>query len=244
MKRSNIRALALLVAPEAACVNLQRLAADGLAGRFGLFEAIDYTPSRQRRGESSAVVRSFMAHHQGMSLLAFAYLLLGRPMQKRFESDPLLQATLLLLQERIPRATRSYLHTAEFSGTHARSNNRESPVRVFSSPNTPAPEVQLLSNDSGRIQWVVGAFYFNSEGKFDPFKIELGGPLAATLPFPFPVTLFDQFINTAQKTSSIAGFGETKVDLSDTTRMTIGSGTLSFRTPARSMSPAKVSPST
>ena len=58
-------ALALMVAPEAACLNLQRLAAEGLAGRLGLFEAIDYTPSRQRRGESSAVVRSFMAHHQG-----------------------------------------------------------------------------------------------------------------------------------------------------------------------------------
>src|SRR6185436_2910443 len=57
-------ALALMVTPEAACINLQRLAASGLAGRLGLFEAIDYTPSRQRRGEASAVVRSFMAHHQ------------------------------------------------------------------------------------------------------------------------------------------------------------------------------------
>src|SRR5204863_1064333 len=64
-------ALALMVAAEAACLNLQRLAANGLAGALGLFEAIDYTPTRQRRGESSAVVRSYMAHHQGMSLLAF-----------------------------------------------------------------------------------------------------------------------------------------------------------------------------
>ena len=99
-----------MVAPEAACLNLQRLAADGLAGRLGLFEAIDYTPSRQRRGESSAVVRSFMAHHQAMSLLSCAYVLLARPMQKRFESDPLFQATLLLLQERIPRATLFHSH--------------------------------------------------------------------------------------------------------------------------------------
>src|SRR6185369_9978256 len=51
-------ALALMVAPEAACRNLRRLAASGLAGRFGLFEAIDYTPTRQRRGESNAVIRS------------------------------------------------------------------------------------------------------------------------------------------------------------------------------------------
>jgi hypothetical protein len=77
--------LALMVTPEAACLNLQRLASSGFAGRFGFFEAIDYTPSRLPRGQTSAVVRSFMAHHQGMSLLALAYVLLDRPMQKRFE---------------------------------------------------------------------------------------------------------------------------------------------------------------
>ena len=99
--------LALMVAPEAACANLQRLAAEGIAGKFGFYEAIDYTPSRLRRGETRAVVRSFMAHHQGMSLLSLAYLLLDRPMQRRFESDPLFQATMLLLQERIPKAQRS-----------------------------------------------------------------------------------------------------------------------------------------
>ena len=96
--------LALTVAPEEACANLQRLAAEGLAGTFGLFEAVDYTPSRLPRGHSKVVVRSFMAHHQGMSLLALAHLLRTRPMQKRFESDPLFQATMLLLQERVPKS--------------------------------------------------------------------------------------------------------------------------------------------
>ncbi|HCN69625.1 MAG TPA: hypothetical protein DIT03_15585, partial [Candidatus Accumulibacter sp.] len=76
-------------------------------------EAIDYTPARQRRGQSSVVVRSFMAHHQGMSLLALAYLLLDRPMQRRFESEALFQAIMLLLQERIPKATALFSHTAQ-----------------------------------------------------------------------------------------------------------------------------------
>ncbi|MCR4301557.1 MAG: hypothetical protein NUV51_08090, partial [Sulfuricaulis sp.] len=93
-------ALALIVAPEEACVNLERLSAEGFEGRYGFYEAIDYTPSRLSRGQSFAVVRSFMAHHVGMSLLSLAYLLLDRPMQKRFESDPVFQATMLLLQER------------------------------------------------------------------------------------------------------------------------------------------------
>ncbi len=139
-------ALALMVAPEAACANLQRLAAGGLAGRFGLFEAIDYTPSRQRRGEASAVIRSFMVHHQAMSFLSFAHLLLARPMQKRFESEPLFQSTLLLLQERIPRATLFHSIATDLSDRRAAVSGPELPVRVLTSPNTAIPEVQLLSN--------------------------------------------------------------------------------------------------
>ena len=139
-------ALALMVAPEEACLNLQRLSAEGFEARYGFYEAIDYTPSRQRRRQSSTVVRSFMAHHQGMSLLSLAHLLLDRPMQKRFESDPLFQATMLLLQERVPRATAFYLETPELSDVRATSSGTEMPMRVFSSPNTPIPEVQLLSN--------------------------------------------------------------------------------------------------
>ncbi len=139
-------ALALMVAPEAACSNLQRLAAAGLAGRLGLYEAIDYTPSRQRRGEASAIVRSYMAHHQAMSLLACAYALLGQPMQRRFEAEPLLQATLLLLQERIPRATRAHAQAAELDGLRVAIAGPEFPVRVLTTPDTSMPEVQLLSN--------------------------------------------------------------------------------------------------
>ncbi len=141
-------ALALMVAPDAACLNLQRLALGGLAGRMGLFEAIDYTPSRQRRGVSSAVVQSYMVHHQAMSLLACAYALLGRPMQKRFESDPLFQATLLLLQERIPRATMFHSNAVDGSAIRTAGSAPELPVRVLTSADTAIPEVQLLSNGS------------------------------------------------------------------------------------------------
>ena len=139
-------ALALMVVPEQACLNLERLAAEGFETRYGFYEAIDYTPSRLPHGQSSVTVRSFMAHHQGMSLVSFANLLLERPMQKRFESVPLFQATLLLLQERIPKATALYAHTTGLAEHPMASSAPETPIRVFSSPDTPNPEVQLLSN--------------------------------------------------------------------------------------------------
>ncbi|MFZ7125632.1 MAG: GH36-type glycosyl hydrolase domain-containing protein [Desulfobacterales bacterium] len=139
-------ALALMVAPEEACLNLERLSSEGFETRYGFYEAIDYTPSRLPPGQSHAVVRSFMAHHQGMSLLSLAHLLLSRPMQQRFESVPAFQATMLLLQERIPKATAFNAHTTAISEHHMASSALETPIRVFTSPDTPNPEVHLLSN--------------------------------------------------------------------------------------------------
>ncbi|APV50312.1 cyclic beta 1-2 glucan synthetase [Betaproteobacteria bacterium GR16-43] len=139
-------ALALMVSPVEACVNLQRLDASGLAGRHGLYEAIDYTTARMPRGKTSVVVRSYMAHHQGMILLSLAHALLGRRMQRRFASDPLFKATLLLLQERIPRAAVVYRPPAELSALGESREGEAAPMRLFTTPDTPAPEVQLLSN--------------------------------------------------------------------------------------------------
>ena len=138
-------ALALMVEPEAACVNLQRLAAEGLLGPLGMREAVDYTPSRIPRGQSKAIVRSYMAHHQGMTLVSIANLLLDRAFQKRFASDPLFQAALTLLHERIPRSAVFHAHPAALPVLPA-TGEPAAPVRVITSPDTVVPEVQLLSN--------------------------------------------------------------------------------------------------
>lgn len=141
-------ALALTVMPEAACSNLQTLASAGFLGNYGFFEAIDYTPSRVRRGRTHAIVRSFMAHHQGMSLLAFDHALQNQPMQRRFMSIPLIRATELLLQERIPKKGATLQpHSAEVTAT-ARPplTDLRANMRVFTELNTPLPEVHLLSN--------------------------------------------------------------------------------------------------
>ncbi len=138
--------LALMVAPEAACINLRRLAAAGFEGKFGLYEAIDYTPSRLPRGQSHALIQSFMAHHQGMSLLSLASHLLGQPMQKRFASAPLFQATMLLLQEKAPKPTAFYANTHEQVDLRAGAAEQEMPMRVINRADTRTPEIQLLSN--------------------------------------------------------------------------------------------------
>lgn len=137
-------ALALMVSPEKACENLELLKKKGLEGRYGFYEAIDYTPSRLQRGKSSATVYSFMAHHHGMSFLSLAYLLHDKPMQKLFESEPQFKATVLLLQERIPKATTFFAHTTDIADINYTANVQE--TRIIKTPDTAIPEVQLLSN--------------------------------------------------------------------------------------------------
>ena len=141
-------ALALLVAPREACRNLERLASEGFLGLHGFYEAVDYTPVRVPRGKDFAVVRAFMAHHQGMSLLAFTHALLGEPMQRRFLSFPFIRATQSLLQERVPKSgAMLHPHDAEVSAAaHPPKAEAGSILRVFTDPNTPLPEVHLLSN--------------------------------------------------------------------------------------------------
>ncbi len=95
--------LAAMVDPQAARKNLERLAGIGALGRYGFYEALDYTPTRVPEGEQRAIVRAFMAHHQGMTIVAIANAVLDARMRARFHAEPMVQATELLLQERMPR---------------------------------------------------------------------------------------------------------------------------------------------
>jgi len=137
--------MSLMVSPQDAYENMQVLKAEGFEGRYGFYEAIDYTPSRLIRKQDHVIIRSFMVHHQGMSLLSLNYLLNNKPMQARFESDARVKSALLLLQERIPRVTTFYsptIHEADISI----SQETNGVMRFLNTPNTPVPEIQLLSN--------------------------------------------------------------------------------------------------
>jgi len=137
--------MSLMVAPDDAYDNLMLLKEEGYEGKYGFYEAIDYTAIRLQRKQKRALIQSFMVHHQGMSFLSLSYLLLNRPMQQRFESEVHLKSALLLLQERIPRVTTFYspsVHAGDTSLVSA----LDTSVRVVNTPNTVIPEIQLLSN--------------------------------------------------------------------------------------------------
>ncbi|OLL27246.1 glycosyl transferase [Burkholderia sp. SRS-W-2-2016] len=96
--------LATMVDPQAALENYVQVAKLGALGRHGFYEALDFTRARLPDGERFAIVRSFMAHHQGMTIVAIANTLLDGTMRARFHREPVIQASELLLQERMPRA--------------------------------------------------------------------------------------------------------------------------------------------
>ncbi|WP_324734045.1 GH36-type glycosyl hydrolase domain-containing protein [Pseudomonas paeninsulae] len=95
--------LATMVDPQGAQQNYQRLRDMGALGRYGFYEALDFTPTRLPVGQNVAIVRNFMAHHQGMTIVAIANTLQGAQMRARFHREPMIQACELLLQERMPR---------------------------------------------------------------------------------------------------------------------------------------------
>ena len=92
-----------MLEPVAAADNFRRLDAEGLDGPYGYYDAVDYTsgrvaPAEERQSSGGAIVRTWMAHHQGMTLVSIANTLLGYPMVERFHRDPRMKATELLLQ--------------------------------------------------------------------------------------------------------------------------------------------------
>nr|WP_255684218.1 MULTISPECIES: glucoamylase family protein [unclassified Xanthobacter] len=140
-------ALAAMADPVAACANLARLREAGARGRYGFYEALDYTASHIPADESHAVVKAFMAHHQGMTIVAVADTLMGGAMRARFHAEPMIQATELLLQERTPRDVAVVRPWSAEGRSAARARDLEPPAaRAFTSARQATPATHLLSN--------------------------------------------------------------------------------------------------
>ncbi len=138
--------LALPLRPQAVMRNVARLIERRMLGHYGFYEAIDYTCSRLSLGHRSGIVRSYMAHHQGMLLLSLANYLQDEVMISRFHADPRVQSVALLLQEQVPwQAPVEVPHPEEVSvlpPVQPRPVLR--PWRAFA--DGPLPQVHFLSN--------------------------------------------------------------------------------------------------
>ena len=140
-------ALAAMIDPEAAAQNFTRLTEAGASGRYGFYEALDYTSARLPEGERVAIVRAYMAHHQGMSLVAIANVLRDGIMRARFHGEPIVQATELLLQERTPRDVAVARPRTDEVKAAAHVRDFVPPIlRRFTSPHDSIPHTHLLSN--------------------------------------------------------------------------------------------------
>jgi cyclic beta-1,2-glucan synthetase len=140
-------ALAAMLLPDAAARNFQRFAEAGAEGRYGFYEALDFTPARLPEGQERAVVRAFMAHHQGMTIAALDNALHQGVLRRRFHAEPAVQASELLLQERTPRGVPVTRPRAdEVRGPRDVRAEVLPVLRHFSSPHDTPPRTHLLSN--------------------------------------------------------------------------------------------------
>lgn len=139
--------LALMVNPNSALQNLRQLEAMGASGSHGMYEAVDFTASRLYQGEAFHIIKSYMAHHQGMGFLALNNLLNSNIMQQRFAQEPAVRGARHLLEEAVPIRTPLTAHARTAPARHTPPMAQPKPYREeWPASSEPIPAVHLLSN--------------------------------------------------------------------------------------------------
>ena len=139
--------LAAQFKPRDAVINLARLAQIGALGRYGYYDAIDYTSSRLPDNTRFSIVRNFMAHHHGMSILAVSNVIFQGKLRTRFHSDPVIEAAELLLQEKAPRNVHA-IAVKQYEGDQIVGRNESMSLahRIITDPIAKEKTISLLSN--------------------------------------------------------------------------------------------------
>jgi cyclic beta-1,2-glucan synthetase len=139
--------LAVMIDPAAAAQNYKRLVELGARGEYGWYEALDFTRSRLPEGVKFATMRAYMAHHQAMTVVSVANALHDGAMRARFHSEPIIVATELLLQERVPRDVALARPPPEHTTEAAQSDNLvPGNQRHYVGAHSRVPRTLLLSN--------------------------------------------------------------------------------------------------
>ena len=160
--------LALGLSPRESVRNLQRLSGLGMLDDFGYYESIDFTHQPSRKEDHGVVVRTYMAHHQGMGFLALVNFIRGNPFHEAFHADPRVRAVEPLLHERIPR-----LPPLDQVSAHVRVASVAAvgevalSVSQFDTPHTSGPKTQLLSNGKYALMLTNAGGGYSTWGEFE-----------------------------------------------------------------------------
>ncbi|EDS78569.1 319-kDA protein [Clostridium botulinum C str. Eklund] len=139
--------MALQVDLDSSIENINRLIDDGLEGRYGLYEAIDYTTDRLPRNVKSGIVKCFMVHHEGMSLMSLDNVLNDNIFRKRFHNNPKVKSTEVLLEEKVPNKI-VYERQQQFEISENNHEKTHIIARGYKTSKTSIPKIQLMSNGS------------------------------------------------------------------------------------------------
>ncbi len=140
--------LASMINSKEALENIKKLKEAKAYGKYGFYEAIDYTTDRLQKGHKNSIVKSFMVHHQGMVLISLDNVLHNNIMQTYFHSDSLVKAAELLLQEKIPQTIDLVPHHQESLPAINQNLDFTSGVQIYKQVNPPFPCSHILSNGS------------------------------------------------------------------------------------------------
>ncbi len=160
-------ALALLVFPMDAVRNLKRLEKIGLYGPRGFYESVDYMRQQEREGEKGVIVYSYMAHHQGMSLIAINNVLNAGIIQRRFHADRRVRAVEPLLFERIPPTPSMLVPRPTDHVAVGLVSEPSAPTYRVLDEDTPIPRAHLLSNGQYAVMITNSGAGYSRWGPFD-----------------------------------------------------------------------------
>lgn len=145
--------MAISIDPKAVLKNIEALADEGAWGHFGFYESIDYTASRLPVGTNKAIIKSYMAHHQGMVLVAMGNYLNAKSIISQIHRDPRIKSVELLLQEQIPQTEEKFV-----TGDAKIMAHSEKMDRIIITPwtvdlNQPGKQAHVISN--GRLRMLI-----------------------------------------------------------------------------------------
>ncbi len=158
--------LAAMISPREALNNLRALEREGALATYGFYESIDYTAERLPQGQKRVLIRAFMTHHQGMSLVSLVNALQDGRMEKRFHAEPLVRATELLLQERIPIGVpAAHPRSEEVLTGRVMELEPGAITRVYDTADLETPRTQLLSNGTYNVMVTTAGAGYSTCGR-------------------------------------------------------------------------------